>query len=196
MPLLRQNLGDQHWTCILTTICAMLLVLMRPAHRRQTNASVLLSFLLHLPHERMPRRIRPPRRLRLPRHMSGPTRQTHVRLHNQDETRVRTHRRVASQRSRAAKRRDGGTWHFARAMRSSYRLSQRTQLDRVSDSWRLSWILELRRASRLPSSFQDLWSLRPCPRHVAATVSQMASASQTLASSLSISRQTKAFPPA
>ena len=141
----------------------------------------------------LPSRIRTPRRLRLPRHRSGPTRQTHVRPHNQHETRVRTHRRVASQRSRAAKRRDGGTWHFARAMRSSYRLSQRTQLDRVSDSWRLSWILELRRASPHRDSFPGQWSRQPCPKQAAVTASQMATECPTSANNPSISKRTRAF---
>ena len=243
MPLLRQNLGDQHWrcipihrvaisekhwrcipihrvsfssqhwTCIPTTICAMLLVLMRPAHRRQTNASVLLSLLLHLPHERMPRRIRPPRRIRLPRrirppstsgrshtclapharHMSGPTRQTHVRPHNQDETRVRTHRKVASQRLRAAKRRAGGTSHFARAMRCSYRRSQKTLHDRATSSSKPSWIQELRRVFHFHGSSQDLWFHQPCPRREAVTASQTANACQTWDSNQSISRLTRAY---
>ena len=102
MPLLRQNLGDQHWMCIPTTIFAMLVVLMRPAHRQRSVrlGSVILSVLLQQPQLRTtsqlprrigpPRRIRPSRRIRLPRriwlpdtcpeprarHMSGPTTNT------------------------------------------------------------------------------------------------------------------------
>ena len=143
----------------------MLVVLMKPAHRQR---SVPFGHQTH-------------------------TRQTHVRPHNQDETRVRTHRRVASHRLRAAKRRAGGTSHFAHATRCCYKPFPTTMRDPASDSWKLSWTLAPRKASLLLDSFRGLWSRQPCPRLEAATESQTATESPTLDSRRSVSRQTKVF---
>ena len=232
MPLLRQNLGEEHWMCIPTDAKN---ALSTPLQCRWSQVSQKCGMGVQNGNQTLTGWREPPRRsarkfaadrsrtFNIPRTapVLTPTRTTSEtvtvqtiaatisantgtgpplrrRLHKQGilvhhlcGRDFRRRHQMASPRLPAAKRRAANTWHCALATRFYCRQLPKKTPDRVTNSSRPSWTLEPRRASRLPSSSQDLWSRQPCPKLAVVTASQTASASQILGSKLSISRPTR-----